>query len=83
MKAAAGIRGVETVIPGHSAVTDWNAFKEYGEFIRDLVAAVEQAKKEGKTADQTAEGLKLPEKYKDYNMGRLKANVTAIYTESK
>src|SRR5499426_861281 len=27
MKAAAGIKGVESVIPGHSAVTDWNAFK--------------------------------------------------------
>src|SRR5499425_653318 len=25
-KAAAGIKGVETVIPGHRAVTDWNAF---------------------------------------------------------
>lgn len=83
MKAAASIKGVESVIPGHSAVTDWNAFKEYGEFVRDLVAAVEQAKKDGKTADQAAEGIKLPEKYKDYNIGRLKANVTAIYSELK
>src|SRR5262249_6305716 len=83
MKAAADIQGVETVIPGHSAVTDWNAFKEYGEFIRDLVAAVEQAKKAGKTEDQAAADLKLPAKYKDYNMGRLKGNVTAIYSELK
>src|SRR5262249_25831300 len=82
-KAAAGIRGVESVIPGHSAVTDWNAFKEYGEFMRDLVAAVQQAKKEGKTAEQAATDLKLPEKYKEYNMGRLKANVTQIYAELK
>ncbi|MGH9856145.1 MAG: hypothetical protein ACREBD_40445, partial [Blastocatellia bacterium] len=83
IKAAAGIKGVESVIPGHSAVTDWNTFKEYGEFVRDLVAAVEQAKKDGKTADQAAEGLNLPEKYKDYNMGRLKADVTVIYSELK
>jgi glyoxylase-like metal-dependent hydrolase (beta-lactamase superfamily II) len=82
-KAAAGIKGVETVIPGHSAVTDWNAFKEYGEFIRDLVAAAEQAKKEGKDADKAAADLKLPEKYKDYNLGGAKANVTAIYSELK
>ncbi len=82
MKAAAGIKGVESVIPGHSAVTDWNAFKEYGEFIRDLVAAVEQAKKDGKTADQATD-IKLPDKYKDYNMGRLKGNVNAIYGELK
>jgi glyoxylase-like metal-dependent hydrolase (beta-lactamase superfamily II) len=83
MKAAAGIRGVETVIPGHSSVTDWNAFKEYGEFMRDLAAAVEQAKKDGKTVDQASTDLKLPEKYKDYNMGRLKANITTIYAELK
>ena len=83
MKVAAGVKGVETIIPGHSAVTDWNAFKEYGEFVRDLVAAVEQAKKDGKDIDQAAADLKLPEKYKDYNMGRLKANVTAIYSELK
>lgn len=83
MKAAAGIKGVESVIPGHSAVTDWNAFKEYGEFVRDLVAAVEQAKKDGKTAEQATADLKLPEKYKDYGMGRVKANVTQIYSELK
>src|SRR5215813_3205158 len=48
-KAAAGIQGVESVIPGHSAVMTWDAFKEYGEFMRDLVAATQQAKKDGKT----------------------------------
>lgn len=83
MKAAASIRGVEAVIPGHSAVTDWGAFKEYGEFMRDLVAAVERAKKEGKTADQAAADLKLPDKYKDYGMTRLKDGVTKIYAELK
>jgi glyoxylase-like metal-dependent hydrolase (beta-lactamase superfamily II) len=82
-KAAAGIKGVEAVIPGHSAVTDWAAFKEYGDFMRDFVAAVQQAKKAGKTADQAAADLKLPEKYKDYGMGRLKADVTVIYGETK
>ena len=82
-KVAAGIKGVETVIPGHSAVMTWNDFKEYGEFMRDLVAAVEQAKKDGKTADQAAADLKLPEKYKDYDMRRLKADVTTIYAELK
>ena len=51
--------------------------------VRDLVAAVEQAKKAGKDADQAATDIKLPEKYKDYNTGRLKANITAIYSELK
>jgi glyoxylase-like metal-dependent hydrolase (beta-lactamase superfamily II) len=83
MKAAAGIKGVESVIPGHSTLMTWNDFKEYGEFVRDLVAAIEQAKKAGKTEEQAVAELKLPEKYKDYNMGRVKANVTAVYSESK
>jgi cyclase len=83
MKAAAGIGGVETVIPGHSAVTDWNAFKEYGEFMRDVVAAAQQAKKDGKTADQAVTDIKLPEKYKDYGLTRLKSNITTIYNELK
>jgi glyoxylase-like metal-dependent hydrolase (beta-lactamase superfamily II) len=83
MKAASGIKGVEKVIPGHSPVADWAEFKEYGEFLRDFVAAVEQAKKAGKTVDQAATDLKLPEKYKDYNLGRAKAGVTAIYNELK
>src|SRR5262249_11463534 len=81
MKAAAGINGVESIIPGHSTVMTWNDFKEYGEFVRELVAAVAQAKKDGKNEDQAATDLKLPEKYKDYNMDRLKADVTVIYSE--
>lgn len=83
MKAAEGIKGVESVIPGHSPVADWAAFKEYGEFMRDFVAAVEQAKKGGKTAEQAVTDLKLPEKYKDFNLGRAKGAVTAIYSEIK
>jgi len=49
--------------------------------VRDLVAAVEQAKKDGKTADQAATDVKLPEKYKNYDMRRLNADVTTIYSE--
>jgi glyoxylase-like metal-dependent hydrolase (beta-lactamase superfamily II) len=82
-KAAAGIPGVETVIPGHSAVTDWNAFKEFGEFVAEMVAASEQAKKDGKTAEQAVTDLKLPDKFKNYNMNRMKDGVTQIYAELK
>ena len=83
-KAAAGIEAVETVIPGHSAVTDWNAFKEYGEFMRDMVAAVTRAKQDGKTADQAAEDANLlPEKYQSYNKQRLKDDVAKIYADLK
>jgi cyclase len=83
LKAAATIKGVEKVIPGHSPVTDWSAFKGYGEFIQAFVAAVEQSKKDGKTVEQAVADLKLPEKYKDYKLGGAKGGVTEIYNELK
>jgi len=83
MKAAAGIKGVEKVIPGHSPVTDFVAFKTYGEFLQAFVTAVQQAKKEGKTVDQAAADLKLPEKFKDYKLSAARGGVSAIYSELK
>jgi glyoxylase-like metal-dependent hydrolase (beta-lactamase superfamily II) len=83
IKAAAVIKGVEKVIPGHSPMSDWSAFKTYGEFLQAFVSAVEQAKKEGKTVDQAAADLKLPEKFKDYNLSAAKGGVTAVYSELK
>ncbi|MBO0720741.1 MAG: hypothetical protein J2P41_07960, partial [Blastocatellia bacterium] len=83
-KAADGITGVETVITGHSAVTDWNAFKEFGEYMRAMVAAATMAKKDGKTAEQAAADANLlPEKYNDYNKRRLKEDVGIIYADLK
>ena len=82
-KAAAGIRGVETIITGHSPLMNWNDFKEYGEFMQVFVDAVRKAKMAGRTADEAAAELKLPEKYKDYGMGRMKADVNIIYNELK
>jgi cyclase len=80
-KAAEGIKDVDTVIPGHSAVTDWAAFLEFGEFNREFLAATEAAKKAGKTADQAVAEFKLPEKFSAYQMGGLKDNIAKIYAE--
>lgn len=82
-KAAAGIAGVDVVIPGHSPVTDWKAFQEFADFNRDFLAAVEGSLKAGKTADEATAALQLGERWKDYGMGRVKANVAAIYGELK
>ena len=81
--AAAGIKDVETVIPGHSDVTTWTAFAEFGEFNQAFLDAVRAAAQAGKTADEAEASLNLPEKFKAYNMSRLKENVTAIYEELK
>jgi cyclase len=82
-KAAAGIKDVETVIPGHSDVTTWAAFAEFGEFNQAFLDAVRAAAQAGKTADEAEASLNLPEKFKAYNMSRVKENVTAIYEELK
>ena len=80
-KAASGIRGVERVIPGHSGVTDWAAFVEFGEFVRAFVSDVEASAKAGRSAEQALADLKLPEKFSGYTTTRAKANVGVIYRE--
>lgn len=80
---AAAIKGVESVIPGHSPVQPLSELKEYSEFMAAVLAATEEAKKAGKTVDQAVADFKLPEKFKGYNLSRLKPAVTAIYSELK
>jgi glyoxylase-like metal-dependent hydrolase (beta-lactamase superfamily II) len=80
-KAIKGIRNVETVIPGHSAVTDWAALTEFTEFNRAFLTSVQNAVKSGKTAEQAIAEIKLPEKFSAYQMQGVKDNVTKIYTE--
>ena len=72
---------MDTVIPGHSAVTTWKSFEESGQFMQALVSATEAAMKAGKTADQAAASLSLPEQFKDYDMKQLKADIDVIYAE--
>ena len=80
-KAASGIKGVETVIPGHSAVTNWQAFVDYGAFMRSWVTSVAAAAKAGKTPEAAIAEFKPDAKFASYNMGRAKANVDVIYKE--
>ncbi len=82
-KAAAGITGVELVIPGHADVMPWARFVEFGEFNAAFLASVQQSVKDGKTAEAAFAELKLPEKFKAYGMGRGQANVAAIHGELK
>ncbi len=81
-RAAAGIKDVETVIPGHSAVTTWQAFVDYGEFMKVFVSAIESAARAGQTPDQALAAFKVPEKFSKYNMQRAKANVDVIFKET-
>jgi cyclase len=80
-KATTSIKGVDTVIPGHSAVTTWQAFVDYGEFMKSWIGSLSAAAKAGKTIDQAVAEFKPAEKFKAYDMARAKANAEVIYKE--
>lgn len=80
-KGLKGIRNVDTVIPGHSAVTDWAALTEFTEFNRAFLTYVQEAVKAGKSAEQAIADIELPEKFGAYQMNGAKDNVTKIYAE--
>jgi len=98
-RAVTELKDVDTVITGHSTTTigsgrnatfvrsnpvmRWADLQEYADFTRDFVAAAEAAMKAGKNVDEAVSALKLPEKYKDYNMTNLKADVQRVYDELK
>lgn len=69
-KAVAGIKNVDTVITGHGAVMKWQDFVDYGEFHRLLLEHERHELAAGKTAEQTLESLKLPQKFADYMLDR-------------
>ena len=80
-KAAAGIKNVDVVIPGHAPVTNWQAFLDYGEFMRSWVNSVKASATASRTPDQAVAAFTPAAKFKDYNMQRAKANVDVIYKE--
>ena len=80
-KATAGIKGVDTVIPGHSAVTTWQAFVDYGEFMTSWIGSLSAAAKAGKPIDQAVAEFKPAERFKAYDMARAKANAEVVYKE--
>jgi glyoxylase-like metal-dependent hydrolase (beta-lactamase superfamily II) len=61
----------------------WRDFQEYADFNRDFLAGVKDAIAAGKTVDEAAATLSLPDRYKGYGMEHATANVHAIYAELK
>lgn len=80
-KALATIKDVDTVIPGHSPVMTPKDLQEYQRYTADFLAAVEAAKKSGKSPDDAAASINLSAKYPGYKSDRVKAAVDALYTE--
>ena len=84
---AAAVSGVDTIINGHNPSTTTPAdVKMYAEFIREFVAAVQDAKKTGRTVDDVVASWKTPAKYAGYaapQAARVKADAQVIFTETK
>jgi cyclase len=83
-KAHSSLKSVDTIITGHSVQMTMNDLKEYSDFNREFLDAVQAGMKAGKSVDDIAAGWTMPEKYKGYaapQPARLKSNVQVVYDE--
>ncbi len=80
--AAAALKNVDIVIPGHSPMMKVSDVQEYSRFLADLVSAAQAAKKAGKSVDDATAGFSVA-KYPGYTTGNVKAAIQAIYDETK
>lgn len=65
-RAIQGMPNVDTVIPGHMAVTTWGSFVEYAAFTRELLRVAQAAKKAGRTAEQAVDELARSTRFAEY-----------------
>ena len=85
-KAAAGLGNVDGIISGHSTVMTPADLREYSDFNKDFAAAVQAAKKAGRTVDDVAASWTIPAKYQGYAApapARLKSNIQIVFDETK
>jgi glyoxylase-like metal-dependent hydrolase (beta-lactamase superfamily II) len=81
-KAIAGIKNVDTVIPGHSPMATPKDLQEFQRFTADLTAHAVNQMKAGKTVDEAFASFKV-DKYPGYKNERVKASIQAVYDELK
>lgn len=83
-KAIAGIKNIDTVIPGHSPVTTPQDLQEFQRYTAELVSVTRTAVQAGKTAEEaTAAATAMTAKYKGYKTERVKAAVDVLVAELK
>ncbi len=81
-KVIAGIKNVDTVIPGHSAIGTPKDLETYQKFCADFLSHSIDAMKAGKSVDEALASFKI-DKYPGYKNERLKASIQAVYDELK
>ena len=80
--AAMGGTGASKILSMGRALP-WRDLEEFADFNRDFLEAVRKEIAAGKSADDAAKNLQLPERYKGYDMTNAAANVRSIYRELK
>jgi cyclase len=81
-KAIAGIKNVDTIIPGHSPMMTPKDLEGWQRFTADLLSYSIDAMKAGKSVDDATAAFKV-DKYPGYKNERVKAAIQAVYDELK
>jgi glyoxylase-like metal-dependent hydrolase (beta-lactamase superfamily II) len=81
-KAIAGIKNVDTIIPGHSPMMTPKDLEGFQRFTADLLSHSIDAMKAGKSVDDATASFKV-DKYPGYKNERVKAAIQAVYDELK
>jgi glyoxylase-like metal-dependent hydrolase (beta-lactamase superfamily II) len=80
--AAAALKNIDTVIPGHSPMMKVSDVQEYARFLADLLSSAQAAKKAGKSVDEATAGFSVA-RYSGYKAENVKAAIQVVYDEMK
>jgi glyoxylase-like metal-dependent hydrolase (beta-lactamase superfamily II) len=81
-KLIAGVKDVDTIIPGHSPMQTPKDLQTFQRFTADLLSHSIDAMKAGKSVDEATASFKV-DKYPGYKNERVKAAIQAVYDELK
>jgi cyclase len=81
-KVIAGIKDVDTVIPGHSPMQTPKDLQEFQRFVADLSKHAQDSMKAGKSVDEAFAAFSV-DKYPGYKNERVKGSIQAVYDELK
>jgi len=80
--AIAGIKNIDTIIPGHSPMMAPKDLQEWQRFTADLLSHATNEMKAGKSVDEATASFKV-DKYPGYKNERVKAAIQAVFDELK
>jgi glyoxylase-like metal-dependent hydrolase (beta-lactamase superfamily II) len=81
-KVIAGVKNIDTVIPGHSPMQTPKDLQDYQKFTADLLSYSIDQMKAGKSVDEAFAAFKV-DKYPGYKNERVKGAIQAVYDELK